>query len=606
MTRFALDPKQRAELLERFLRYVRIDTQSDDDSTTSPSTEKQKDLARLLAGELESLGCRDVRLTSHGQVFATVPDTLPTGHVARERVPAVGLLAHMDTYPATSGTNVKPQVITRYDGADIALPGDPAQVLRRPENPNLGRCIGHTLITSDGTTLLGADDKAGVAEIMTAVAWMREHPEFAHGPVRIGFTPDEEVGRGTDHFDVAAFGCAYAYTLDGADIGEIEDETFSADAATVVIEGHDVHPGYAKGKMSNAVRFAAAVIDRLPREFLPETTEHRQPYLHPLQVTGGVARVEIRLLVRAFTERELQEREEVLAGILEEVGREFPGAKHTLTVKESYRNMAVKIAEDPRVLDHAIEAVRRMGLEPVRKPMRGGTDGSRLSYMGLLTPNLWAGGQNFHSVREWVSARVDGRGRGGRVERAGRLGGAVGGRVKLPLRAATPPAPAHRERLFSDGREMRFACERCGDCCRRAGVVYFSPADVRRAAEFLGLTIREFRATYLKKEDGRWFVDGEAGQSCVFFDEAAVACRIHAVKPLQCRAWPFWPETHRSRRSWSEAASHCPGMGKGTGARPGGGAPVVHRDGKTRRGIGGGRPGAALATPALNPPTDAG
>jgi tripeptide aminopeptidase len=221
--------------------------------------------------------------------------------------------------------------------------------------------------------------------------------------VRIGFTVDEEVGRGTDHFDVGEFGAAYAYTLDGSDIGEIEDETFSADSATLVIEGHDVHPGYAKGKMWNAVRFAAAVVERLPREFLPETTDSRQPYLHPMQIRGDVARVEVRFLVRAFSERELHEREATLRKAIEDVGREFPGARASLSIQESYRNMAVKIAEDPRVLEYAIDAVRRMGIEPVRRPMRGGTDGSRLSYMGLLTPNLWAGGQNFHSVREWVS-----------------------------------------------------------------------------------------------------------------------------------------------------------------------------------------------------------
>jgi tripeptide aminopeptidase len=259
------------------------------------------------------------------------------------------------------------------------------------------------VITSDGTTLLGADDKAGIAEIMTAVAWMRDHPDFLHGTVRIGFTVDEEVGRGTDHFDVEEFGARYAYTLDGSDIGEIEDETFSADSAVVTIEGHDVHPGYAKGKMLNAIRFAAAVVDDLPQGFLPETTEGREPYLHPMQITGDVAKVELRLLVRAFTERELHEREASLREVIESVAGDFPGLRHKVEIRESYRNMAVKIAEDPEVLECALVAVRRMGIEPVRRPMRGGTDGSRLSYMGLLTPNLWAGGQNFHSVREWVS-----------------------------------------------------------------------------------------------------------------------------------------------------------------------------------------------------------
>ena len=403
MPTIALDAADRKDLLDRFLRYVRIDTQSDENSTSSPSTEKQKDLARILADELKRLGCVDATVDEWGYVFATVPSNLPANHPAAEKVPAIGLVAHIDTYHGTAGGGVKPQVIEGYKGGDIGLPGDPRQVIRVSDNPNLSRCAGHTIVTSDGTTLLGADDKGGIAEIMAVVAWLGKHPEFVHGPVRVGFTTDEEVGRGTEHFDVAAFGAKYAYTLDGSDVAEIEDETFSADSALVVIEGHDVHPGYAKGKLVNAVRVAAALVERLPREFLPETTDLRQPYLHPYDLRGDVTRVELKLLVRAFTEEELREREDSLRAAVRDVQEEFPEARISVEVKESYRNMAYKIAEDPQVLECAFEAVRRLGLEPVRRAIRGGTDGSRLSFMGLLTPNIWAGGQSFHSVQEWVS-----------------------------------------------------------------------------------------------------------------------------------------------------------------------------------------------------------
>ncbi|MEW6365739.1 MAG: peptidase T [Acidobacteriota bacterium] len=398
-----LDATDRRTLLDRFLRYVQIDTQSDENSTSSPSTEKQKELAKLLAGELQELGCDDASMDEWGYVYASVPSNLPVGHPAADTTPTIGLIAHVDTYHATLGAGVKPQVIETYHGEDIILPGDTRQVLKVSENPNLQRCVGQTLITSDGTTLLGADDKAGVAEIMTAVDWMRKHPEFLHGRVRIAFTPDEEVGRGTEHFDVAGFGAAYAYTLDGSDLAEIENETFCADTAIVTIEGHDVHPGYAKGKMVNAVRVASAIVDRLPREFLPETTEHRQPYLHPYDMKGDVTRIDLKLLVRAFTEEELHQREQCLRDIVSGVDADFPAVHIAIEIKESYRNMSYKIAEDSKVLEYALDAVRRLGLEPVCKAIRGGTDGARLCFMGLLTPNIWAGGQSFHSVQEWVS-----------------------------------------------------------------------------------------------------------------------------------------------------------------------------------------------------------
>lgn len=398
-----LDSQDRKELLERFLRYVQVDTQSDENSTSFPSTEKQKDLARMLVEELKALGLSDAAMDQWGYVYATLPSNIPAGHPAHGKVPTIGLIAHLDTYFGTPGGGVKPQVIESYAGGDITLPGDPNQVIRYAENPNLARCLGHTLITSDGTTLLGADDKAGIAEIMTALAWMQRHPEFLHGTVRVAFTPDEEVGRGTEHFDVSGFGARYAYTLDGSDLGEIEDETFCADSALVTVEGHDVHPGYAKDKMTNAVRVAAAIIERLPKDFLPETTEGRQPYLHPYDIRGDVSKVEVKFLVRAFSEEELHQQEATLQRIVEEVRASFPQARISVTIKESYRNMAYAIRKEPQVLEVALEAVRRMGLEPVRKAIRGGTDGARLSFMGLLTPNIWAGGQNFHSVQEWVS-----------------------------------------------------------------------------------------------------------------------------------------------------------------------------------------------------------
>ncbi|HLO68380.1 MAG TPA: peptidase T, partial [Holophaga sp.] len=317
-------------------------------------------------------------------------------------VPTLGLIAHLDTYAGTPGGGVKPQVIRGYKGGDVPLPGS-GEAIPTALNPRLERCLGHTLVTSDGTTLLGADDKAGIAVILTLVDWLRAHPEVPHGRIRIAFTPDEEVGRGTEHFDVAAFGADYAYTLDGSDLGEIEDETFCADTAIVTLTGHDVHPGYAKGIMVNAVRAAAALVEALPQDRLPETTEGREPYLHPMAVTGDVGRTEVRLLVRAFSEEELEEREETLRQALARVQERFPGIRPELRILPSYRNMAYRIAEDPKVLDYAVEAIRRQGLEPVRRPIRGGTDGARLSYMGLLTPNLFAGAQSYHSTHEWVS-----------------------------------------------------------------------------------------------------------------------------------------------------------------------------------------------------------
>jgi tripeptide aminopeptidase len=389
------------DLLDRFLRYVKVDTRSDEGSESSPTTEKQKDLSRMLAEELKALGCDDAAMNEWGYVIATVPGNIPDGHPAAGKVPTIGLIAHVDTYFGTSGKDVKPQIIESYSGDDIEL--NPDQVLKVADNPNLAKVVGHTVIHTDGTTLLGADDKAGVAEIMTVVAWLRDNPEFLHGPIRIAFTTDEEVGRGTEHFDVEAFGADYAYTLDGSDLGEIEDETFCADTANVLVEGHDVHPGYAKDKLVNALRVTAAIIEGIDTRWLPETTEKREPYLHPYIASGDVTKVDLKVLVRAFSVEKLEEREAHLREVVAKVSERFPKAKITINIEESYRNMAYKIREDSKVLDYALEAVERIGVKPIRQAIRGGTDGARLSYMGLLTPNVWAGGQNFHSVREWVS-----------------------------------------------------------------------------------------------------------------------------------------------------------------------------------------------------------
>lgn len=394
-----LTPDERASLLQRFLRYVRIDTQSAEGAETYPSTEKQKDLLRLLVDELKDVGLGDAHMDAHGYVTATLPGNVPPERAA----PIVGLLAHVDTYPDTPGGGVKPQVIRDYAGQDIALAGDPTQILTVSENPNLARVLGHTLVTTDGTTLLGADDKAGVAEIMTALEWLVKHPEHPRVTLRIAFTPDEEVGQGTRYFDVKAFGAEVAYTLDGSNLGEVEDETFCADAATVTIRGLEVHPGYAKGKMVNAARIAAELVQRVGEGPVPETTEGREGYLHAHSVRGNVGETVVQLLVRDFTVEGLHAHEARLQGIADELAAKYPGARLEVKVDESYRNMKYHIAKRPEVMELALQAIRQAGLDPQRHSIRGGTDGARLSEAGLPTPNLFAGGQNFHSVREWVS-----------------------------------------------------------------------------------------------------------------------------------------------------------------------------------------------------------
>ncbi len=385
------------DVLERFLRYVRIDTTSDSDSATYPSTAKQRDLGEVLARELRELGLDDVDFTEHGYVFATVPGSAG---------PTVGLIAHMDTSADESGTDVKPQVVRDYDGGDIVLPGDPRKVLRASENPLLAERAGHDIVTTDGTTLLGADDKAGIAEIMGAVAYLVKHPEVEHAPIRVGFTVDEEVGRGVEHFDIDAFGADFAYTLDGSELGRIDDETFSASEVRIRIEGHSVHPGTSKGKMVNAIKLAARLVDRLPRDSLsPETTEAREGFVHPHRITGTTAEAEVRFIARDFDAAMREEHEALLRRLADELASEEPRAHVSVSVEESYRNMKELLDTQPAVVEAADEAARRVGLEPWREPIRGGTDGAMLSARGLLTPNIYTGAHQFHSVLEWASVQ---------------------------------------------------------------------------------------------------------------------------------------------------------------------------------------------------------
>jgi tripeptide aminopeptidase len=385
-------------VLERFLRYVRIDTQSDEDSSTSPSTAKQLDLSRLLVDELRGIGIGDAALTEHGSVFATLP-----GHAG---APVIGLIAHVDTTPETPGGGVDPIVHEDYAGGAIVLPGDPSQVLDPAEETALAERIGHDIVTSDGTTLLGADDKAGVAEIMAAVAYLAAHPEPAGATVRIAFTVDEEIGKGAQHFDLKAFGASVAYTFDGSGVGELEIETFSARQVKILIRGRGVHPGTAKGKLVNSIKLAADFVAALPRTSLsPETTEGREGFVHPSRIAGSAEEAVVTLIVRDHDDANLDEHTELLHRLAAELGEREPRARIAVEVTETYRNMRTVIDRHPRVVAAAEEAIRRAGVEPVRSIIRGGTDGAVLSALGLPTPNIFTGGQNYHSVREWSSVQ---------------------------------------------------------------------------------------------------------------------------------------------------------------------------------------------------------
>ena len=387
-------------VLDRFLRYVTYDTQSDESSKTYPSTDKQLVLLRDLAGELRDLGAADAVVDEFGYVMATIPAT------AGGDAPTIGFIAHVDTSPEMSGAHVKPIVHRAYDGRDLVLPDDPSAVLRLRDDPALAEQMGHDIVTASGTTLLGADDKAGVAAIMTASAYLLAHPEIPHGPVRVAFTPDEEVGRGTLHFDVAKFGAVCAYTLDGGDRGEIEFESFSADAMTVTFHGFNTHPGYARGRMVNAIKAAAAFIDRLPRDTMsPETTDGHEGFVHPYVVHAAVERTSVRLIVRDFVTAALRDKEQLVESLAREAAAVHPGTRVEIAIDEQYRNMKEVLDRHPAVVERARRAIRAAGLQPRTRPIRGGTDGSRLSFMGLPTPNLFAGEHNFHSRLEWVSAQ---------------------------------------------------------------------------------------------------------------------------------------------------------------------------------------------------------
>jgi len=402
------------DILERFVSYVRIDTQSSDASETFPSTAKQKDLANKLKPELEALGLQDVQVTPWGYVLAFWPtNEAPSmravsprndGGGAARKVPTIALIAHLDTSPDVSGAGVEPKFHENYQGQDLVISESENLVLKASENPYLKEQTGKTIITASGKTLLGADNKAGIAEIMDALTYMAEHPGAPRPNIRVVFTPDEETGRGVEHITAAEIGAEYGYTVDGEKPGEIEDETFCADSLEIHVSGINVHPGMAKGKLVNAVKIAARIIDKLPKAALsPETTEKREGYVHPHQISGNVEAATIKFLIRDFTVKGLKRSEKKITAIADRVTSQFPGARSEVKVNESYRNMKVVLDKYPEVLAKAEKATAMAGLTPKRASIRGGTDGARLCFMGLPTPNIFTGGFNFHSKQEWIA-----------------------------------------------------------------------------------------------------------------------------------------------------------------------------------------------------------
>ena len=388
-------------VLERFLRYVKLDTASDPASAGTPSTAKQLVLLDLLVEELQGLGLKDAKRDEFGIVMATLP-----ANTAKKNVPVIGFLAHVDTSPELSGANVKPIVHRSYDGRDIVLPDHPNAVLSPKEDADLAAKRGEDIVTASGDTLLGADDKAGVAVVMAAVEHLVRNPNVPHGMLRIAFTPDEEIGRGVRKFDIARFGARYAYTLDGAGLGTLEAETFSADSMTVTFQGRNTHPGFATGVMVNAVKVAADFISRLPKDTLsPERTKDKEGFVHPNDVTATVDRTSVHFIIRDFETAQLAVKEDFLKKLANETVRDWPGSSALFEVKESYRNMRDEIAKHPQILELAREAIRESGLTPTETSIRGGTDGSILTEMGLPTPNLFSGQHRFHSRLEWVSAQ---------------------------------------------------------------------------------------------------------------------------------------------------------------------------------------------------------
>jgi len=386
-------------LVDRFVAYAKIHTTSSEESDTYPSTARQFDLARILVDELKAVGLTDAAVDDNCYVTATLPATPGCGNV-----PAIAFISHMDTYPEVSGENVVPTFHENYRGGDIALPKNGKKILAA-ENAYLQECIGETIITADGTTLLGADDKAGIAEIMEALTRIHENPDWKHGPVKIAFTPDEEVGAGVKHFDVEKFGAKVAYTMDGGRRGEVENETFCADSAIVTFVGRDIHPGYAKDKMIPSVKVAGAFLAGLPREGAPETTEGKQGYIHPIAIKGNCSETEVTLLIRDFDLAGLKPKAQMIDKHAAAACEQWPGSSYRIEIKEYYRNMKYDLEKEPRAMAYALEAVKRTGLEPIQGSIRGGTDGSTLSAKGLPTPNIFTGEQDFHGYGEWICVK---------------------------------------------------------------------------------------------------------------------------------------------------------------------------------------------------------
>ncbi len=388
-------------ILDRFIRYVQIDTQSDPQSPTNPSTEKQKDLSRVLVQELLDMGIADAELDQWGYVYATIPATS-----AKPGIPVICFCSHVDTSPDVTGANVKPLIHANYDGRDLVLPDDNSQIISMADHADLAGQIGNDIVTASGTTLLGADNKAGLAAIMTAADYLVNHPEIPHGKIRLLFTPDEEVGRGTEKVDIQKLGADFGYTIDGESRGTLEDETFSADAVKITIQGVSTHPGFAKGKLENALKIAADLLAALPKDTLsPETTESKEGFIHPGHLDGNQDQATLSFIIRDFAVAGLHEKEQYLQTLLDDVLKRYPNSTGSLVVTEQYRNMKEVLDNHPAVVDNALEAIRRAGIAPERRSIRGGTDGSRLSFMGLPCPNIFAGEHAFHSRLEWVSVQ---------------------------------------------------------------------------------------------------------------------------------------------------------------------------------------------------------
>lgn len=388
------------QVTEKFMQYVQIDTQSDPNSKSFPSTDKQKNLANLLVEQLTELGIKDAHVDEHGYVFATVPSNTD------KDVPVICFCAHMDTSPDCSGTNVQPIIHHNYQGQDLVLPDDETQVLTPQNHPDLAKQYGNDIITASGTTLLGADNKAGVAEIMDAVQLLLKHQEIKHGDIRILFTPDEEIGRGVEMLDMEKLDADYGYTVDGETLGSIEDETFSADGARIVINGNSIHPGFAKGKMINAIKVASELISNLPKDRLsPETTSDKDGFIHPVSMSGTVEQATIDLIIRDFDDELLKKHSEELRRITKETVSQFPGCTFEISIHEQYRNMKNILQNHPQVTEIGVEAMKRLNIDPILRSIRGGTDGSRLSFMGLPCPNIFAGEHAFHGKQEWVSVQ---------------------------------------------------------------------------------------------------------------------------------------------------------------------------------------------------------